>query len=198
MMAFLKAAVACRLNIIISGGTGAGKTTLLNVLSSFISDKERIVTIEDAAELTLRQRHVVRLETRPANIEGKGAIRQRQLVINALRMRPDRIVVGEVRGEEAVDMLQAMNTGHDGSLTTIHANTPRDALYRLDTMVAMANLNLPDRAIRHQVASAINLIVQIARMSDGIAAGDADHRRSRAWKATSSPCRTSSCSSAPA
>jgi pilus assembly protein CpaF len=167
MMTFLKAAVACRLNIIISGGTGAGKTTLLNVLSSFISDKERIVTIEDAAELTLRQRHVVRMETRPANIEGKGAIRQRQLVINSLRMRPDRIVVGEVRGDEAVDMLQAMNTGHDGSLTTVHANTPRDALYRLDTMVAMANLNLPDKAIRHQIASAINLIVQVSRMSDG-------------------------------
>ena len=166
-MTFLKAAVACRMNIIISGGTGAGKTTLLNVLSGFISDKERIVTIEDAAELTLRQRHVVRLETRPANIEGKGAIRQRQLVINSLRMRPDRIVVGEVRGDEAVDMLQAMNTGHDGSLTTVHANTPRDALYRLDTMVAMANLNLPDKAIRHQIASAINLIVQVSRMSDG-------------------------------
>jgi pilus assembly protein CpaF len=167
MLDFLKAAVACRLNIIVSGGTGAGKTTLLNALSSFISEKERIVTIEDAAELTLRQRHVVRLETRPANIEGTGAIRQRQLVVNSLRMRPDRIIIGEVRGEEAVDMLQAMNTGHDGSLTTIHANTPRDALYRLDTMVAMANLNLPDKAIRHQIASAINLIVQVARMSDG-------------------------------
>ncbi len=167
MLAFLEASVGCRLNIIISGGTGAGKTTLLNVLSSFISDKERVVTIEDAAELTLKQRHVVRLETRPANIEGKGAIRQRQLVINALRMRPDRIVVGEVRGDEAVDMLQAMNTGHDGSLTTVHANTPRDALYRLDTMVAMANLNLPERAIRHQIASAVNLIVQVSRMSDG-------------------------------
>ena len=167
MLTFLKACVHSRLNIIVSGGTGAGKTTLLNILSSFISDKERIVTIEDAAELTLRQRHVVRLETRPANIEGKGAIRQRQLVINALRMRPDRIVVGEVRGDEAVDMLQAMNTGHDGSLTTIHANTPRDALYRLDTMVAMANLNLPDKAIRHQIASAVNLIVQIARQTDG-------------------------------
>jgi pilus assembly protein CpaF len=167
MMAFLRAAVAGRLNVLISGGTGAGKTTLLNVLSSFISDKERIVTIEDAAELLLRQRHVIRLETRPANIEGKGAIRQRQLVINSLRMRPDRIIVGEVRGDEAVDMLQAMNTGHDGSLTTIHANTPRDALYRLDTMVAMADLNLPDKAIRHQVASAINLIVQVARMADG-------------------------------
>ena len=131
------------------------------MLSSFISDKERIVTIEDAAELMLRQRHVVRLETRPPNIEGKGAVRQRQLVINALRMRPDRIVVGEVRGEEALDMLQAMNTGHDGSLTTIHANSPRDALYRLDTMVAMANLNMPDKAIRQQIASAINLIVQV-------------------------------------
>jgi pilus assembly protein CpaF len=167
MLQFLKVAVACRLNILISGGTGAGKTTLLNVLSGFISDRERIITIEDAAELMLRQRHVVRLETRPANIEGKGAIRQRQLVVNALRMRPDRIVVGEVRGEEAVDMLQAMNTGHDGSLTTIHANTPRDALYRLDTMVAMADLNLPDKAIRHQVASALNLVIQVARQSDG-------------------------------
>ncbi len=167
MMMFLKAAVGCRLNVIISGGTGAGKTTLLNVLSSFISDKERIVTIEDAAELLLRQRHVIRLETRPANIEGKGAIRQRQLVVNSLRMRPDRIIVGEVRGEEAVDMLQAMNTGHDGSLTTIHANSPRDALYRLDTMVAMADLNLPDKAIRHQVASAINLVIQVSRMADG-------------------------------
>jgi pilus assembly protein CpaF len=167
MMIFLKAAVACRQNVLISGGTGAGKTTLLNVLSSFISDKERIITIEDAAELLLRQRHVVRLETRPANIEGKGAIKQRQLVVNALRMRPDRIVVGEVRGEEAVDMLQAMNTGHDGSLTTIHANTPRDALYRLDTMVAMADLNLPDKAIRHQVASALNIVIQVSRMSDG-------------------------------
>jgi pilus assembly protein CpaF len=167
MMEFLKACVACRMNIIISGGTGAGKTTLLNVLSGFISEKERIVTIEDAAELMLRQRHVIRLETRPANIEGKGAIKQRQLVINALRMRPDRIVVGEVRGDEAVDMLQAMNTGHDGSLTTVHANTPRDALYRLDTMVAMANLNLPDKAIRHQIASAVNIIIQVSRMSDG-------------------------------
>jgi pilus assembly protein CpaF len=137
------------------------------VLSSFISDKERVITIEDAAELTLKQRHVVRLETRPANIEGRGAIKQRQLVINALRMRPDRIVVGEVRGDEAVDMLQAMNTGHDGSLTTVHANTPRDSLYRLDTMVAMANLNLPERAIRHQIASAVNLIVQVSRMADG-------------------------------
>jgi pilus assembly protein CpaF len=167
MLQFLKVAVACRQNIVVSGGTGAGKTTLLNVLSGFISDRERIVTIEDAAELMLRQRHVVRLETRPANIEGKGAIRQRQLVVNALRMRPDRIVVGEVRGEEAVDMLQAMNTGHDGSLTTIHANTPRDALYRLDTMVAMADLNLPDKAIRNQVASALNLVVQVSRQSDG-------------------------------
>ena len=167
MLEFLKAAVACRLNIIISGGTGAGKTTLLNVLSGFISDRERVVTIEDAAELMLRQRHVVRLETRPPNIEGQGAIRQRQLVINALRMRPDRIVIGEVRGDEALDMLQAMNTGHDGSLTTIHANSTRDALYRLDTMVAMANLNIPDRAVRQHIASAVNLIIQINRMADG-------------------------------
>jgi pilus assembly protein CpaF len=167
MLDFLRGVVAARLNVIVSGGTGAGKTTLLNALSSFISDRERIVTIEDAAELVLRQRHTVRLETRPPNIEGQGAIRQRQLVINALRMRPDRIIVGEVRGEEALDMLQAMNTGHDGSLTTIHANTPRDALYRLDTMVAMANLNLPERAIRQQTASAVNLLVQITRLSDG-------------------------------
>ncbi|MBP7775931.1 MAG: CpaF family protein [Acidobacteria bacterium] len=167
MMEFLSAAVASRLNIVVSGGTGAGKTTFLNALSSFISERERIVTIEDAAELMLRQRHVVRLETRPPNIEGKGAVHQRQLVINALRMRPDRIVVGEVRGEEALDMLQAMNTGHEGSLTTIHANSPRDALYRLDTMVAMANLSIPERAIRQQVASAIHLVVQLSRFSDG-------------------------------
>jgi pilus assembly protein CpaF len=167
MLDFLRGAVAARLNILVSGGTGAGKTTLLNILSGFIHDGERIVTIEDAAELTLRQRHVVRLETRPANIEGKGAVRQRQLVVNALRMRPDRIVVGEVRGEETLDMLQAMNTGHDGSLTTIHANSPRDALYRIDTMVAMADLNIPDKAVRQQVASALNVVVQISRMADG-------------------------------
>ncbi len=167
MRDFLQAAVACRLNIIVSGGTGAGKTTLLNILSSFINDNERVVTIEDAAELKLRQRHVVRLETRPANIEGKGAVRQRDLVVNALRMRPDRIVVGEVRSEEALDMLQAMNTGHDGSLTTIHSNSPRDALYRLDTMVAMANLNIPEKAIRQQIASAVNMVVQVSRMADG-------------------------------
>ena len=154
-------------NILVSGGTGAGKTTLLNVLSSFISDRERIVTIEDAAELQLRQAHVVRLETRPPNVEGKGAVRQRQLLVNSLRMRPDRIIVGEVRGEEALDMLQAMNTGHDGSLTTVHANTPRDALSRLETMVAMANVNLPDKAMRQQIASAIQIVVQQARMSDG-------------------------------
>jgi pilus assembly protein CpaF len=167
MLEFLQAAVACRLNIIVSGGTGAGKTTLLNVLSGFISNLERIVTIEDAAELMMRQRHVVRLETRPANIEGKGAVKQRDLVVNALRMRPDRIIVGEVRSDEALDMLQAMNTGHDGSLTTIHANSPRDALYRLDTMVAMASLNLPERAVRQQIASAVNLIIQVTRLSDG-------------------------------
>jgi pilus assembly protein CpaF len=167
MLDFLNAAVACRTNIIVSGGTGAGKTTFLNVLSGYISDKERIVTIEDAAELVLRQRHVVRLETRPPNIEGKGIVKQRQLVINALRMRPDRIIVGEVRGDEALDMLQAMNTGHDGSLTTVHANSARDALYRLDTMVAMANLNIPERAIKQQIASAINLVVHIGRMADG-------------------------------
>jgi pilus assembly protein CpaF len=167
MLDFLEAAVSCRLNIIVSGGTGAGKTTLLNVLSSYISELERVVTIEDAAELLLRQRHVVRLETRPPNVEGKGAIRQRDLVVNALRMRPDRIILGEVRGEEALDMLQAMNTGHDGGMTTIHANTARDALYRLDTMVAMANLNIPERAVRQQTASAIDLIIQITRLSDG-------------------------------
>jgi pilus assembly protein CpaF len=163
----LKACVKARLNIVISGGTGAGKTTFLNLLSSYISDRERIITIEDAAELQLQQEHVVRLETRPANIEGKGAVLQRQLLINSLRMRPDRIVVGEVRGEEALDMLQAMNTGHDGSLTTIHANTPRDALSRLETMVAMAGLNLPDKAIRRQIASAVDVVLQVSRLSDG-------------------------------
>ncbi len=156
-----------KLNVLVSGGTGAGKTTLLNVLSSFISDRERIVTVEDAAELQLQQPHVARLETRPPNVEGKGAVRQRQLVVNCLRMRPDRIIVGEVRGEEALDMLQAMNTGHDGSLTTIHANTPRDALGRLETMIAMANVNLPDKAMRQQIVSAIQIVVQQARMSDG-------------------------------
>jgi pilus assembly protein CpaF len=167
MLELLSGCVRARLNVVISGGTGAGKTTFLNVLSSFISDRERIITIEDAAELQLHQEHVVRLETRPANIEGKGAIRQRQLLINCLRMRPDRIVVGEVRGEEALDMLQAMNTGHDGSLTTIHANAPRDALARMETMVAMAGLNLPDKAIRRQIASAVDLVLQVSRLSDG-------------------------------
>ena len=163
----LKAAVRAKLNIVISGGTGAGKTTLLNVMSGYISETERIVTIEDSAELQLQQEHVVRLECRPPNVEGKGAVRQRELVINALRMRPDRIIVGEVRGEEALDMLQAMNTGHDGSLTTIHANTPRDAVSRLETMALMSNLNLPEKALRQQIASAVALVVQIARMSDG-------------------------------
>jgi pilus assembly protein CpaF len=167
MLDFLIHCVRARLNGIISGGTGAGKTTLLNVLSGFIGDKERIVTIEDAAELQLHQEHVARLETRPPNVEGKGAVRQRQLMINALRMRPDRIVVGEVRGEEALDMLQAMNTGHDGSLTTVHANTPRDALTRIETMIAMGATNLPEKAMRQQIASAIQLVVQQTRLSDG-------------------------------
>jgi pilus assembly protein CpaF len=167
MLDLLAGCVKARLNILISGGTGAGKTTLLNVLSSYISDRERIVTIEDAAELQLHQEHVVRLETRPPNIEGKGAIQQRQLVINSLRMRPDRIILGEVRSEEALDMLQAMNTGHDGSLTTIHANSPRDALSRLETMVAMASLNIPDNATRRQISSALDIVVQISRLSDG-------------------------------
>jgi pilus assembly protein CpaF len=167
MLELLSIMVKGRLNLLISGGTGAGKTTLLNVLSGYIPNVERIVTIEDAAELQLKQEHVVRLETRAPNIEGKGAVRQRQLVINSLRMRPDRIVVGEVRGEEAFDMLQAMNTGHEGSLTTVHANSVRDALARVENMVSMANLNIPERAVRHQIASAIHAVVQVARLSDG-------------------------------
>jgi pilus assembly protein CpaF len=167
MLGLLKVAVAARLSIVISGGTGAGKTTLLNVLSGYISAKERIVTIEDSAELQLKQRHVVRLECRPADAKGKGGVQTRQLVINSLRMRPNRIIVGEVRGEEALDMLQAMNTGHDGSLTTIHANSPRDALARIETMAMMANLNLPEKAIRKQIASAVTLVLQVARFSDG-------------------------------
>src|SRR6202023_2164872 len=167
MLELLSTMVKGKLNILVSGGTGAGKTTLLNVLSGYIPNSDRIVTIEDAAELQLKQEHVVRLETRPPNIEGKGAVRQRQLVINSLRMRPDRIVVGEVRGEEAFDMLQAMNTGHEGSLTTVHANSPRDALARIENMVSMANLNIPERAIRHQIAAALHAVVQIARLSDG-------------------------------
>jgi pilus assembly protein CpaF len=167
MLELLKACVRARLNILISGGTGAGKTTLLNVLSSYIPENERIITIEDAAELRLRQTHVARMETRPANIEGNGAIKIRDLVVNALRMRPDRIIVGEVRSEEALDMLQAMNTGHDGSLTTIHSNTPRDAVARLEVLVGMANANMGVRSIRAQVTSAIDLMVQVARFSDG-------------------------------
>ena len=167
MLELLSAMVKGRLNLLISGGTGAGKTTVLNVLSGYIPNSERIVTIEDAAELQLKQEHVVRLETRPPNIEGKGSVRMRQLVINSLRMRPDRIVVGEVRGEEAFDMLQAMNTGHEGSLTTAHANSPRDALSRIENMVSMANLNIPERAIRHQIANAVHAVVQVARLSDG-------------------------------
>jgi len=167
MLDLLKGAVKARLSILISGGTGTGKTTFLNVLSGYVSERERIVTIEDSAELQLQQRHVVRLECRPANVEGTGAVKARQLVTNSLRMRPDRIIVGEVRGEEALDMLQAMNTGHDGSLTTVHANSPRDAISRLETMALMANLNVPEKAIRQQIASAISIVVQIARLSDG-------------------------------
>ena len=167
MLELLSAMVKGRLNILVSGGTGAGKTTLLNVLSGYIPNSERVVTIEDAAELQLKQENIVRLETRPPNIEGKGAVRQRQLVINSLRMRPDRIVVGEVRGEEAFDMLQAMNTGHEGSLTTVHANSPRDAMARIENMVSMANLNIPERAVRQQIASAVHAVIQIAELSDG-------------------------------
>ena len=167
MMMLLEGAVRARLNVIVSGGTGAGKTTLLNALSAFISPKERIVTIEDAAELQLKQPHLARLETRPSNLEGQGAVRQRQLLVNSLRMRPDRIIVGEVRGEEALDMLQAMNTGHDGSLTTVHANTPRDAVSRLEVMVTLANANMHLTAIRQQIVSAVHLLVQCSRLSDG-------------------------------
>ena len=167
MMDVLKGAVASRLNVIVSGGTGSGKTTMLNALSAYISPNERVVTIEDAAELQLKQPHVVRLETRPPNIEGEGAIRQRELLINSLRMRPDRIVIGECRGEEALDMLQAMNTGHDGSMTTVYANTPRDVITRLEVMISLASANLPVTAIRSQIASAVDLIVQVERLSDG-------------------------------
>jgi pilus assembly protein CpaF len=167
MMEVMRAAVRARISILVSGGTGAGKTTFLNILSQCIPKNERIVTIEDAAELQLAMNNIVRCETRPPNIEGNGAVRQRQLLINSLRMRPDRIIIGEVRGEEAFDMLQAMNTGHEGSMTTIHANTPRDALTRLESMVAMCNLNLPERTVRQQITSAIAIIVQVSRMSDG-------------------------------
>ncbi len=167
MIEVLSAAVRARISVLISGGTGAGKTTFLNIMSQYIPSTERLVTIEDAAELQLAQENIVRLETRPPNIEGAGAIRQRQLLVNSLRMRPDRIIIGEVRGEEAFDMLQAMNTGHEGSMTTIHANTPRDALSRLESMVAMANLNLPERTVRQQIASAIAIVVQVSRLSDG-------------------------------
>jgi pilus assembly protein CpaF len=167
MAELLKGCVKARLNILISGGTGSGKTTLLNAVSSYIPEDERIITIEDAAELRLQQTHVARLESRPPNVEGLGAVTIRQLVVNSLRMRPDRIIVGEVRGEEALDMLQAMNTGHDGSLTTLHANTPRDALGRLEVMVGMGNANMGVRAIRQQIASAVDLFIQTSRFSDG-------------------------------
>jgi pilus assembly protein CpaF len=167
MMEVLAAAVRARITILISGGTGAGKTTFLNILSRYIPQSERIITIEDAAELQLAQENLVRLETRPPNVEGQGAIRQRQLLINCLRMRPDRIILGEVRGEEAFDMLQAMNTGHEGSMATIHANTTRDAMTRLESMVAMSNLNLPEKTVRQQIAAAISIVVQVSRMSDG-------------------------------
>ncbi len=167
MAEFLAFAVQARLNILISGGTSAGKTTLLNTLSGFVGDHERIVTIEDTAELRLQQRHVVRLESRPSNIEGQGSVSQRDLVKNALRMRPDRIIVGEVRGPEALDMLQAMNTGHEGSLTTVHANSPRDALSRIETLVLLAGIELSQRSIREQIGSAFDLVVQIKRMPDG-------------------------------
>jgi pilus assembly protein CpaF len=167
MMEMLVSAVRARISILISGGTGAGKTTFLNILSQSIPPGERIITIEDAAELQLAQQDIVRLETRPPNIEGVGAIRQRQLLINCLRMRPDRIIMGEVRGEEAFDMLQAMNTGHEGSMTTIHANTPRDALSRLESMVAMGNLNIPEHTVRKQITSAISIVIQVSRLSDG-------------------------------
>jgi pilus assembly protein CpaF len=167
MMEVLSAAVKARISIVISGGTGSGKTTLLNIMSQYIPNNERLVTIEDAAELRLAQENIVRLETRPPNIEGQGAIRQRQLLINSLRMRPDRIIMGEIRGEEAFDMLQAMNTGHEGSMTTIHANTPRDAIARLESMVAMGNMNLPEKSVRQQIAAAISIVVQANRMSDG-------------------------------
>jgi pilus assembly protein CpaF len=167
MMEVLSSAVKARISIVISGGTGAGKTTFLNILSQYIPRNERLVTIEDAAELRLAQENIVRLETRPPNIEGQGAVRQRQLLINCLRMRPDRIIMGEVRGEEAFDMLQAMNTGHEGSMTTIHANTPRDAIARLESMVAMGNMNMPEKSVRQQIAAAITIVVQASRMSDG-------------------------------
>jgi len=167
MMEVLSAAVKAKISIVVSGGTGAGKTTFMNILSQYIPHSERLVTIEDAAELRLAQENIVRLETRPPNIEGQGAIRQRQLLSNALRMRPDRIIIGEVRGEEAFDMLQAMNTGHEGSMTTVHANTPRDAISRLESMVAMGNMNLNEKSVRQQIASAISIVVQATRMTDG-------------------------------
>jgi predicted ABC-type ATPase len=187
--------VATRLNVIVSGGTGSGKTTTLNALSSFIDNSERILTIEDTAELQLQQTHVGRMESRPPNVEGKGAVTQRDCLRNALRMRPDRIIVGETRGEEVIDMLQAMNTGHDGSMTTIHANSARDGISRLENMVAMAGIEMPLKAVRSQIASAVNLIVQASRLQDGSRRWSRSPR-SPAWRARSSPCRRSSASSA--
>ena len=198
MLDFMSGCVEARLNIVISGGSGSGKTTMLNTLSRFIPEEERIVTIEDTAELQLQQNHVVRLETRPTNIEGAGAITQRDLVINTLRMRPDRIIVGESRGAEALDMLQAMNTGHDGSMTTVHANSPRDAFSRLETMVMMASQHVPDKVIRQQLASAINIVVHTRPHEPTARAKSPASPKWWAWKTTRWRCRTSSSSSAAA
>jgi Flp pilus assembly CpaF family ATPase len=194
-MDFLSAAVQARCNVLISGGTGSGKTTLLNCLSRYIPTDERVITIEDAAELQLQQPHVVRLETRPANIEGKGEVNQRDLVKNCLRMRPDRVVIGECRGAEALDMLQAMNTGHEGSMTTIHANTTRDAIGRLEVMIAMAGYDIPMRALRTQIASAIQIVVQARRLPGRPPQGDGRQRDHGAWRASRSRCTTCSRSS---
>ena len=196
MATFVEACVQCKLNILISGGTGTGKTTFLNALSRWIPAGERVVTIEDAAELQLQQRHVVRLETRPPNIEGKGEVTQRDLLRNSLRMRPDRIIIGEVRGAEALDMLQAMNTGHEGSMTTVHANSPRDALRRLENMVSMAGLNFPVHAIREQISSALNVLIHLGRLAGGVPQDRADLRDHGHGRRHRSACTI--CSSSPA